>query len=1005
MKYLPYLSGVGRTLSIIGLLTMTGLSAPAAPVDKSQAADLAAEFLNSNSSSVRRAPASAASLSLAYTKDDSGAPLFYVFNDADGFVIVSADDKFPTVLGYSDSGQFDESRIPSNMKAWLDGYAAEMKHYLPVLPDGYGIKTQHNRVSRAPIAPLVTTKWNQDTPYNLLCPTDQYGQAVTGCVATAYAQIMNYHKWPVNPVGENAGITFTGTTYNWRQMIDDYKPGSYTGAQATAVATLMRQCGAAVDMNYSAWASGAYNYKVPTALTRYFKYDPSLTMLFKDYIPQSKWNNIVYQEIAEGRPVYYSGASSEGGHAFVCDGYSNNEYFHFNWGWGGYEDGYFLLTSLNPASGGIGSYEDGYTSDQTIIIGIKPGSESTMPSQKGLLASGGFYHKSGLTFEVREGDVGNLIYNPFDYPVEVQMGLKIVAYDNADNVFYKECGSATELQPLYGFINVTTGSLPSLGDGKYKVYPVYRVPNANNDWISLPIPIGKQEYVDLEMTKGTPVFTNSGPDKSNTHRLIFGTPETVEVLYGDLPVALHIPVVNVGLGDFSGQLGFTLMDAYDEFGGVSSEMATYIVPAGSSSNIEVTFNDKLPAGTYNLSVMDLNGNMYFENYKLTLKETNIPELDNTISVTALSPNFFTAGKNSPLNFTVSNSSFAGKPIEFTFEILDCNTLQPIKTLPVSYSVTVPGNYTGRINVRPTDLEVAPGSYYWRVKDTAGNNLSDPAPMIVNSEVRVADGIAYVETSASRKEAVIVAPEDNPYIGNIVIPETIDGLKVTALRNNAFTFASTPEVTLPASINRLDAGTFYRNTALTNFFSDSKQIIPFNNEIFAAPLNRIWLNVNQDIVQEWHSQTGWRGMRTPYWNLTLDGVEITSGMQIDPSTSRPYSPYRMNFATPLNLTFSAPEGKNVEILMIVDRIWILNATVDPKTYTLEVPPLGLNTAGEIRLSATTAPLGLESIEDDIDNPFDLYSIDGRLILRNATKNDLHNLPSGLYISNGKKIIVR
>ncbi len=1002
--FITSMSAIRRNLSLLGIMAVTAASTWAAPVDESQAADMAAEFLNTNPTSIRRAPSSGASLSLAYKATDGKTPLFYIFNDADGFVIVSADDKFPAVLGYSDSGIFDEAKIPVNMKAWLDGYAAEMTHYLPVLPDGFGSITKQNRISRAPISPMVTTKWNQDTPYNLLCPTDKYGQAVTGCVATAYAQIMNFHKWPTQPVGENGGITFTGTTYNWRQMLDDYQPGTYTGSQATAVATLMRQCGAAVNMRYSAWASGAYSHQVPTALTRYFKYDPGLTMYWKDYIPQSRWNDIVYQELAQGRPVYYSGSSSEGGHAFVCDGYSDNEYFHFNWGWGGYEDGYYRLTALNPASGGIGSYEDGYTSNQSIIIGIKPGTESSEPTQTGLLASGGFYHKSGLTFEVREGQTENLIYNPFDYTINVQMGIKIVAADNAADITYKECGSATDLASMYGFMEMTTGSLPALPDGKYKVYPVYRCPKTSSNWLELPVPIGMQNYVDLTLSKGNPTFTNSGPDSSNTPKLIFGTPETVDVLYGDLPVALRIPVVNVGQGDFSSQLGFSLMDAEDDFGGAASVMDTYIIPAGSSSNIDVSFNSELPAGTYILSVMDMTGNIFIDNYKLTLKETDLPALGNSIKASALSPNFFTEGKDSPLYFTVSNPSFASQTMDFTFEILDSNSLLPIKTLPVNYSVTVPGNYTGRINVRPTDLEVEPGVYYWRVKDSEGQNISAPAPMIVNSEVKMKDGIAYVETSRSRKEALIVAPESNPYIGNIIIPESIDGLKVKGLRNNAFTFASTPEVSLPANITKLDPGTFYCNTALNNFFSESKQIIPYQDQIFASPLRNIWLNVSQDIVGEWHSQAGWRGMQTPYWMMKLDGVEITSGMDIDTSTSEPI-PYRMNFATPLSLTFSAPEGKNVEILMIVDRVWILNATVDPKTYTLEVPALGLNTTGEIRLTATTAPLGVEGVESDPDSIFDLFSIDGRLILRNATKQDLKNLPSGLYFSKGQKILIK
>lgn len=999
----------GKALFLLAASLMAPGIAWSAPVSPEKASEEAAIFLCENHAGVRRAAnaqSAQASLSLAYTRQGDASPLFYVFNDSEGYVIVSADDKFPAVLGYSNSGRFDENKIPSNMKNWLDGYANQMEHYAPLLPDGFGTSNAPLRAHREPIEPLVTTKWNQDSPYNLLCPQTQYGQAVTGCVATAYAQILNYHKWPDKPVGSNAGVTFDGTTYNWRQMLDVYEKGNYTAAQADAVATLMRQCGAGVNMTYSAWASGAYSFNVQTALTRYFKYDPNVKMLFKDFIPQKEWNEIVYQELAAKRPVYYSGSSPQGGHAFVCDGYDENEYFHFNWGWGGYEDGYFLLTALNPASGGIGSYEEGYTSGQCILVGIKPGTSSSEPTQYGLYCSGGFYYAGGNNFEIRDGEDGDYIYNPYGYTINVQPGIKITPADGNGEPVYKDCGSAVRLESMYGYNGLSCGAITGLEDGVYHITLVCRSADHGNVWEEIPVPLGKQNYVELTVANGKLTYRNLGPSEDYTAHLIFGTPEFTSVVYGNLDKPVRIPVVNVGKGDFNGELSFTLMDTEDEFGGATSVTNKFMVPAGESTNIEITFTEALPDATYNFSIMDVE-KIYLDNVKVTTKSVDCAFIIDDVYVDRLTPCFFTEGKASPLNFSIKNIDFTSHKISFHFEILNINNLEIIETLPLSYTVTIPGNYDGRLNIRPSDLGLAPGEYLWRVVGEDGTIYSAPTPMIVNSKIKTSEeGIAYIETSRDNKEAVVVAPEGDPYTGEITVPSDIEGLHVKALRNNAFTFSSATDVTLPETITRLDPGTFYSDNALRNFISESKTIIPFANEIFPGALNNIWLNVDQSLIEDWHAVKGWSGMRTPAWIFKLDeGIGIESGLDIDPSTGQPYSPYRMNFATPLSVKFNAPAGKNIEVIVIVDHNWILHQVIDPATDTLELPAIGLNHYGEIRVVPTSDEVSVDGIEAE-DALVDIFTIDGRLVMHGADREAIRTLPAGIYItSERKKILVK
>lgn len=303
--------------------------------------------------------------------------IFRVFEriNKPGFIIVSADESIIPVLGYStDYSYITEEGLPPNVKDWMDGYIKQIefaKNYKlnskNTLWDYYSVKPDLNKKGLTKdVSPLLTTTWNQGCGYNSLCPVDDAGPCDyvwAGCVATAMAQVMNYHEHPINGV-DTFGYThyvygyqfadFENTTYDWSNMP--------AGSGNAEISKLIYHCGVSVSMNYSPSGSGAYSSTAANSLKRYFKYSSNLLLTSKGSYTEDNWAKLLRAEIDEGRPMYYQGYGS-GGHAFNCDGYQGTDYFHFNWGWGGDYNGYFYLNNLNPGG-------HNYTNSQGAIIGV-----------------------------------------------------------------------------------------------------------------------------------------------------------------------------------------------------------------------------------------------------------------------------------------------------------------------------------------------------------------------------------------------------------------------------------------------------------------------------------------------------------------------------------------------------------------------------------------------------------------------------------------------------------
>ena len=358
----------------------------AQPVSRETARQAAKTFLDNNG---------APSTELADVTAAAGFDHLYVFTTDKSFVLMSADSRVQPVLGYSLNGGFDTEGMPENKRAWIQEYsngiqyaidhqtraAAETSQQWLALLDG---DPDAGR-SIVVVEPLIQTHWDQGWPYNLLCPTDpDNGNATyTGCVATAMAQVMKYWNYPEHGIGSHSYIPrdhpeygtqsadFQNTTYDWANMTNTYS--SSTEVQRQAVATLMYHCGVSVDMNYGTEGSGASTAAVAEALKTYFNYSNDVQHLDRSSYSLDDWIAILKTELDQNRPIQYHGTGSGGGHSFVCDGYRDDDYFHFNWGWSGYCDEYYVITNLNPGPGGIGSGNNGiYNDGQGAIIGIHP---------------------------------------------------------------------------------------------------------------------------------------------------------------------------------------------------------------------------------------------------------------------------------------------------------------------------------------------------------------------------------------------------------------------------------------------------------------------------------------------------------------------------------------------------------------------------------------------------------------------------------------------------------
>ena len=550
---------------------------------------------------------------LIKTERHNGKDALYIFGktEGSGFILAPADDNCPSLLGYGDTNIYDENgEMAPGFAYWIGelGRQVEYSSSLQQTPNSFKI----SRPERDPIPELCSTLWNQTAPYNNNCPVVNKQTCVTGCVATAMAQVMKYHNWPETgqgivsyrgPGGKNLKMNLGHTIFQWEDMLDSYDDSSSEEA-CEAVATLMQAAGYSVEMDYSPNGSGAASINIAPALGNYFKYDRSLKYLLRDYYTLSEWEDMIYNSLKNCGPVIYNGQAGIGGHSFVCDGYSADGYFHFNWGWGGLSDGYFLLDALDPIHQGIGGADGGFDYLQDIIIDIRPDKtgDSTWSFQ--------MYAHNYPEYSIDEDEYGPFLlidtsfynYGPGSI-INSYVGFTFKNIDNPKEEPLYAVYSTETIMPLYGYASFGA-YIPYLEDGRYEVGLVYG--SGGEEPVAVKFPVFAQ---------GNTILTAKGGNYTIETEII-EEPEFLDTVYPD-KVNTATGIVNIR-GTLSNPnttpylcfLGAVVLD--DNLSGVITYSIPTPIDLDGSEVIDINFNTSLSSpsriseGYHNLAFGQIN---------------------------------------------------------------------------------------------------------------------------------------------------------------------------------------------------------------------------------------------------------------------------------------------------------------------------------------------------------------------------------------------------------------
>lgn len=549
--------------------------------------------------------------------------VYIVGTGGQGYLVLSADDVAPAVLGYSDNGGFDPQNIPANMQEWLNGYSDVIA--LAAERGGRVLQAPANPALKD-IAPMVKTRWNQGEPYNILCPMQtingQVYRTYTGCVATAMAQVLKTYEYPTQGFGSNSytwnnqtlSFDFGNTTFDWANMTDIYNNNS-TIEEEDAVAELMYACGIASYMNYSAGGSGAAGVNAAVGLVNYFGYDPTVQYLMRDYYPLPVWSTMIHEELSKGHPIYYDGANASVGHAFVLDGYrSADGFFHVNWGWGGMSDGYFSIVTLDPDAQGIGGSTEGYFSGQSGIFNLKPAEEGSNEIAP-------VFYCQGLNTETRtytrdqEVEIGSENGGFFNYSLgdmTVKFGLKLTASNGTTEYSWWSYGNY-ELGYGYGFriFDIKGSDFPSVS-GEYIAEPCVQ---AGNNVYEIPCPAGMSSKLKVTIDGNN---ITVAPVPVQRHLTASGF-EALTPFYRNRLAIVELTVANSG-DEYYGSIDARLYDSSNKM----INLGTTIVDLLDGESQTVSFSGSLPFGVKlgagELKFFDDNGEQIGESYSVNIEK-------------------------------------------------------------------------------------------------------------------------------------------------------------------------------------------------------------------------------------------------------------------------------------------------------------------------------------------------------------------------------------------------
>lgn len=561
----------------------------------------------------------------------AGKPTFYVFSTASRTIIASADDVAVPLLGYIDSGNFDPARMPPQMKSFLESYSAEIA---AATASGriHITKAAASRAERQAIEPLCRTGWNQDAPYNDLCPVKNGDRTYTGCVATAMAQVMKYFSYPTKGSGsvsyswnkQTLSLDLSATEFDWGSMLDKYDASS-SAASKTAVATLMKACGYVVGMNYGTaddGGSGAPSIAIVPGLVNYLNYDKATDLVYRDMFTLDDWNRKIYDNIRNIGPVVYCGSSSTGGHAFVIDGYSSDDFFHVNWGWGNAYDGYFKLSALNPDGQGIGGYEGGYNYNQTAVVGMrKPvaGSQKPAPTM-GIFGTLKAIAQGRTLYFVSE-DGG--IINTSAWPGNFIFGILLT--DSGGSTSTLASDDLGTLDAGQGYTQLNVEMPENIRNGIYTVSLAYKV-NGASDWAPIKGNGGIVWQTEIEVSDNGLIVLDAADGS------ITATDMTAGKFVNGLENTITVTFKNTGTTALNRKVLALICTIDGQSANVRQQFASADIGLEGRESGEFKFtgtvDSELTPGKYNLVFASQDyRETYSQFYDITVYDPNDPELN------------------------------------------------------------------------------------------------------------------------------------------------------------------------------------------------------------------------------------------------------------------------------------------------------------------------------------------------------------------------------------------
>lgn len=590
--------------------------------------------------------ASSASKHIKHTNTQQNADYCAYNAPEGGYVLMSTDGADFQVMGYSTDAHFSFDNMPEALQEWMADYKEAIA--------SAQVGNTYPSPTVEPVAPMITTKWGQGEPYNLKCPKYNGNPMLTGCTATAMAQILNYYKsqsrglGTVEYVNEGVGkkelsVDYAKISYDWTNMLVEYTEGSYTDAQANAVAQLMYEAGVSCKARYDVKSSGemATSAAIPYVGFNYC-YDYNCEIYDRKYVTTAKWMKVIQDELTAGRPILYSGSSPSVGHAFVVDGIDEENNVHINWGWQGSCDGYYDVTFCR-----VDGDRYGYYNNQQMLVGLCPRTASESYSPK-------LTHIGINTYDGERAYGYEIVSNFYESDTKytftiglakdgaVKYTMRDSQYDGR-NACYPTSHTAYERSRWYAVTDTKWQNSVDLPDGTYELVTLFRIYGTEDAWAILPVREGMETMltvVDGEITLALPI--NDMYDK-HTGKIL--SLEPAAELIGKAPLYLTIALQDESHRQPGVVSGLSLRFTDVESGAVYEDFGFQFDANYSDLLEQKTFcvsptNDKgfmLPGGTYKVQLCAYNGSsyMYDEEFQIEVQPAvDYPILDGTKDVYA-----------------------------------------------------------------------------------------------------------------------------------------------------------------------------------------------------------------------------------------------------------------------------------------------------------------------------------------------------------------------------------